>query len=306
MNTVPTTPILYCFDDGFTECSLVSAYQALQMSPTTTEVHLVYHKLTSVNLQRVKNFVSKFSSRVHFREFTTELPKIKGAHFTNFALARLLEIMRFNNKVLYLDGDTLPRKPLDDLLSMDIDGKAIGAAICPTHVSWWYKSLNPSRPGHKRNSSIVSQRLSQLKFSTIEHYINSGVMLVDPDAIRRLNLEPGFVDVETAAQCRWADQDHINMVCANSIQLIDSKYNSIWGNLALRNSVIPRVLQASQHEATADPVIVHFAGKQKPWRRDKQRIGMKLRQLTTRRMEKKFTQEWLDAKRKLDQALGIL
>ena len=304
MNTVRTTPILYCFDDGFTECSLVSAYQALKLSPTNTEVYLVHNKLTPLNFQRVNNFTSKFSSRVHSREFIEELPKIKGTHFTNFALARLFEIMRFNDKVLYLDGDTLPRKPLNGLLSMDIGGKAIGAAICPTHISWWYKSLSSLRPGHKRNSSIVSLRLSQLKLSTIEHYVNSGVMLADPSAIRRLNLEPGFVDVETAAQCRWADQDHINMICSNSIQLIDSTYNSIWGNLALRNSVIPRALQASQHEAMTDPVIVHFAGKQKPWRHDKQRIGMKLRQLTTRRVERKFTQEWLQARDQLYASLG--
>ena len=83
------------------------------------------------------------------------------------------------------------------------------------------------------------------------------------------------------------------------MHILDSTYNSIWGNLALRNNVIPRALRASQREAMTNPVIVHFAGKQKPWRHDKQRIGMKLRQLTTRRIEKKFTQEWLQARDQL-------
>jgi lipopolysaccharide biosynthesis glycosyltransferase len=291
--------ILYCLDNNFTECTLASAHSAMLHTADDVKINLLHDELSRDNLSLVKSFASTAGERVQLHTLSDKLPSISGSHITNFALARLLAIPSFPGRVLYLDGDTLIRRDLTPLLRYDLQEAAVGAALCPTHLSWWYKSRSRLRPGYKRNSAVTSQRLSQLGFSTLEHYVNSGVMLVDVDRLNVLKLTDDFRDTEKAASYRWHDQDHINVVCHDNIHILDSTYNSIWGNLALRNNVIPRALRASQREAMTNPVIVHFAGKQKPWRHDKQRIGMKLRQLTTRRIEKKFTQEWLQARDQL-------
>lgn len=291
--------ILYCFDNGFTECTLTSAYSAMLHTADNVTINLLHDDLSRDHLSLVNGFVRAAGGRVQLHTLSSKLPSISGSHITNFALARLLAIPSFLGRVLYLDGDTLIRRDLTPLLRYDLQGAAIGAAFCPTHLSWWYKSRSKLRPGFKRNNAVTVQRLSQLGFSTLERYVNSGVMLVDVDRLNLLKLTDDFCDIEKAASYRWHDQDHINVIGHDNIHILDSTYNSIWGNLALRNSVIPRSLRVSQREAMSNPVVVHFAGKQKPWRPDKQRIGMKLRQLTTRRIEKKFTQEWLQARDQL-------
>lgn len=302
----PAQIIVYCLDDGFLECTLVSAYSALKHSPKNTHVHLHHDQLSPSNKLRLLDFQKAFSERVKVFSLGLTLPDISGSHITNFALARLKVIPRYHGRILYLDGDTLIRHDLTDLLILPLVGRVFGAAICPTHLSWWHKSRNPWRIGHKRNQAVVQERLKQLKSETLEHYINSGVLLVDVSRLHSLGLADTLADVLIAAEMRWHDQDYINTKFKAHIMLIDSKYNSIWGNLTLRNSVIPRSVRQTQQPAIDDPVIVPFAGKQKPWRYDKQRLGMRLRRLTTHKKESQYIREWRSARDELDRLLGDL
>lgn len=298
--------IVYCLDDGFLDCTLVSAFTALKWSPREIQLHLFHDQLTSKNRLRLEKFSAAFADRVKVFPVKQQLPKVSGSHITNFALARLTVIPEYRSRVLYLDGDTLIRQDITELLRLPLHGDVIGAAICPTHLSWWYKSKNRWRPGHQRNKNIVNQRLKQLDTDTLNNYINSGVMLVDAGELHRLKLATKFADLNHAAQMRWHDQDHINAALKEHIRIIDSKYNSIWGNLTLRNSVIPQIIRRAHYAAMTDPVIVHFAGKQKPWLNNKQRIGMRLRRLTTHRKEIQYIREWKAARAKLESILDEL
>lgn len=302
----PAQIIVYCLDDGFLECTLVSAYSALKHSAKDTQVHLHHDELSQKNRMRLLEFKRAFDERVKVFPLVQTLPDISGSHISNFALARLKVIPQYHGRILYLDGDTLIRRDLTELLMLPLVGRVFGAAICPTHLSWWHKSRNPWRIGHNRNKAVVQERLKQLKIDTLEQYINSGVLLVDVDRLHSLGLADTLGDVSIAAGMRWHDQDYINKKFKTHIMLIDSKYNSIWGNLTLRNSVIPRGVRQSQRSAIDNPVIVHFAGKQKPWRDDKQRHGMRLRRLTTHRKESQYICEWRCARGELDRLLSNL
>lgn len=305
-NSTHLPTIIYCLDDGFLDCTLVSAFTALNWSPSEVQLHLFHDQLSSKNYLRLKKFSAAFANRVKIFPVKQKLPKVYGSHITNFALARLTVIPQYRSRVLYLDGDTLIRQDITELLNLPLHGNVIGAAICPTHLSWWHKSKSRWRPGHRRNKTVVDQRLKHLDAATLEDYVNSGVMLVDADQLHRLKFSTTFADITGAAQMRWHDQDHINVTLKGHIQIIDSKYNSIWGNLTLLNSVMPQSVRYSQQAAINDPVIVHFAGKQKPWRHGKQRLGMRLRRLTTHRKEAQYISEWRSAKDQLDRLLSNL
>ena len=265
--------IIYCFDDDFTQCTLVSALSAIQHTPSDVKIHLFHGPLADENLTAVNKLCEAYRERVFDIDFRNLLPEIGGSHITKFALARLVVLMNFDKRVLYLDGDTLIRKDLTELLNTDLGNCAIGAALCPTHLSWWYKSRSSIRPGYHRNSKVVNERLAATGLKDLTTYINSGVLLVDPVRIRELNFADKFSDLTIAASYRWHDQDHINILMKDYIHLIDSKFNSIWGNLSFKNSVFPGEIKNAQRFAMTDPTIIHFAGKQKPWRLDKVRLA---------------------------------
>lgn len=298
--------IVYCFDDGFTQCTLVSALSAIRHTPSDIKIHLFHGPLADANRTAVIKFCEAHRERVFDIDFRDRLPEIGGSHITKFALARLAVLMNFNKRVLYLDGDTLIRKDLTELLNTDLGNCAIGAALCPTHLSWWYKSRSSIRPGHHRNSKVVNERLAATGLKDLTTYINSGVLLVDPPRIREINLAGKFSDLTIAASYRWHDQDHINILLKDYMHLIDSKFNSIWGNLSFKNSVFPSELKNAQRLAMTDPTIIHFAGKQKPWRLDKVRLGMKIRRLLFRRIELKFINEWLEVRQGLSRKIDAL
>lgn len=298
------TPILYCFDEGFVDCSLVSAFSLIQKTSSHYHIHFVHGKLSEVSAQKVKLFSDRFKDRVFVRSFDEGLPTVKGSHITNFTFARLMEIMRFDDRVLYIDGDTLILDDIEELLRLELDGYAVGAALCPTHLSWWYKSLLQFRPGHARNLSQVTRRLKEVNLNSLENYVNAGVMLIDTKRIRELGLEVEFSDFKLAAKYRWHDQDHINCLLNGRIKVINSKYNSIWGNLGFRNFVFPKAVRIAQREAITKPTIVHYAGKQKPWRKDKQRLSIKIRRFITHRKERIYYNLWLEKKVELDNLLS--
>jgi lipopolysaccharide biosynthesis glycosyltransferase len=263
------------------------------------KIHLFHGPLVDENLTAVIKFCNAYKERASEIDFRDRLPDVGGSHITKFALARLAVLMNFDNRVLYLDGDTLIRKDLTELLNTDLGSCAIGAALCPTHLSWWYKSRSSIRPGYHRNSKVVNERLAATGLTDLTTYVNSGVLLVDPARIRELEFADTFSDLTIAASYRWHDQDHINILLKDYIHLIDSKFNSIWGNLGFRNLVFPRAIRKAQRLAMTDPTIIHFAGKQKPWRFDKVRFGMKIRRLLTRRVEVQFINEWLEVRESL-------
>ena len=101
------TPILYCFDEGFVDCSLVSAFSLIQKTSSHYHIHFVHSKLSEVSAQKVKLFSDRFKDRVFVRSFDENLPTVKESHISNFALVRLIEILNFDDRVLYIDGDTL-------------------------------------------------------------------------------------------------------------------------------------------------------------------------------------------------------
>ena len=86
-------------------------------------------------------------------------------------------------------------------------------------------------------------------------YVNAGMLLMDLDNIRRQNVEEGFLSyaVNNAGAITCGDQDIINGVCRGRIKILDERWNVQSSNFVNRSSY------------TADPYIIHFVARKKPW-----------------------------------------
>jgi lipopolysaccharide biosynthesis glycosyltransferase len=157
------------------------------------------------------------------------------------------------DRILYLDSDTITINPLDELYEMDFNGNYFLAC---THVRKLLNKVNQHRLGMEEEST----------------YINSGVMLMNLDALRRRqDIDEVLSYMEKRKRYfTLPDQDIITAMYGNRIGIIDTmKYNLSDKILSLYN------LDLTHEKIDLDwirenTVIIHYYGKNKPWNKSYQ------------------------------------
>ena len=168
-----------------------------------------------------------------------------------YRLAAPLLLPRDLDRVLYLDTDTLVLNPLRSLYDMDFEDNLY---IACTHTREFLTRLNRVR----------------LKSEKAVCYINSGVLLMNLPVLRLvLDLEQmsRFVR-ERKVPLLMPDQDILTALYGDRVKLVP----------AMRYNLSDRILNLYNAEAgrrkrdlswvRSNTVIVHYCGRNKPWRSD--------------------------------------
>lgn len=158
------------------------------------------------------------------------------------------------DKILYMDGDTIVRGSLSELWNMDLGQKILGMSIEPT---------------------VDKERKKALGLEDY-YYHNSGVLLVDLNKWRQEKAEEAVIEFyrEKKGNLFAADQDAINGGLRGKICAILPKYNfcNIYYQYPYKflcKLISPmQYFSRAQFEASVkDPVIIHYLGEERPWRR---------------------------------------
>ena len=155
--------------------------------------------------------------------------------YTNYALSKLLlsEVVE-EDKVLYLDVDTIIRSNISSLYKYNIDD--------------YYAA------GVKDYGGFLNNYNKDLGIDDM--YINTGVILLNINKIKQDNLIPKFFNIINTRTLTYPDQDAFNIVCNNKIGYIPSIFNCI--------------CKTTKEVSDYDKVkIFHFAGEKKYWATDK-------------------------------------
>lgn len=112
------------------------------------------------------------------------------------------ELLNNVNKVLYLDGDIIVTKDLKELYNLELNDNYIGAVTDSIGLS---------------NKKYLDGNYS---------YINSGVMLMNLDLMRKDNLSSKLLDYRRNGFNKFMDQDAFNFVLKNKIEILPFKYNT--------------------------------------------------------------------------------
>lgn len=147
------------------------------------------------------------------------------------------------HRCLYLDPDILICKSLLPLYYMDMKDNYIAAA---SHTYRLKNKLN----------------LMRLAISTNDRYINSGVMLMNLDAIRQdFTIESILAALNKNIQKLWlGDQDLINILFGRNSLLLDEKIYNL-DERTFRHYQKSFDLQQVEKQTS----IIHYNGKYKPW-----------------------------------------
>ena len=174
-----------------------------------------------------------------------------------YRLLSPLILPRELDRVLYLDPDMLIINPLRPLWELDLHGKTFAAA---SHTGL----------------TEMANEINQVRLDTEHEYFNSGVMLIDLNAARKLvTAEDVFRCVsEHEKELILPDQDVFNMLYGKETQPID---DVVW-NYDVRNYSKYLIRSSGRHDLNwvmQNTAVLHFCGKNKPWKEDyKNPFGM--------------------------------
>ena len=170
-----------------------------------------------------------------------EMPALDNAPVTKAAYYRLELaglLPESINKVLYLDGDIIVRKSIEELYNTDISNYALAAV-----------------PDNNIGLNLRSG------------YFNSGVMLINLKYWREHNLREDYYRFiqEHPDMIRFWDQDVLNYVLKEQKLLLPVKYNLVCGWLWRNCGSNSEDFKDELDDAIKDPVIIHFTTPNKPW-----------------------------------------
>lgn len=241
-NRTAAIPVLLCYDSNYAYFAAVATYSAFIASESKLKF---YWMLTSECLalaEKLKNHLSRFGVEIEL--VVVDLKQIAGwktgYHFSPANYLRLFapNCLSQESRVIYIDCDTLVLTDLRELFETDMRGSSLAGVIDEGAAAY-----------------------SKVPRSSTDIYINSGVMLMNLDALRL----GGFLESSQALyekhkdEITWPDQCLINKYAENDKISLDQKWN--------RRIFSERIVDKDFFELADAGVssILHFVGGVKPW-----------------------------------------
>ena len=177
--------------------------------------------------------VSDLAEKYHLNDLITM------NHIRESAYYRLLisEILPLYHKIIYLDCDLIIVKDLANLFSTDISNYYL-AAVIDKGVQNYYL---PHVPEFKKY-------MQSLGMHHVQNYFNSGVLVMNLEAIRKDALLDKFIKVAQKNNQFFHDQNVLNVVCEQKVFPLKYEWN----------------IQCCNKIKEKDFSIIHYCGD-KPW-----------------------------------------
>lgn len=172
----------------------------------------------------------------------------EGCHITKTAYARIFlpEIVKNEEKIIYLDCDIVVKSSLWELFDTDIKDYYIGAVedIGCTCLHKLRPDINPYD----------------------YFYINTGVLLINLEKWREDNIVGKILEAERLGYSKFQqDQELINVVCHEKCLPLDMSWNV--QDSFYRDDVIVKTSERKKNikYASKHPNIIHYTASAKPW-----------------------------------------
>lgn len=260
--------IVFCFDENL--ATQVQAAAASLLDSRGPDDHFEIHcvctegaEIAGVPLEQIVKRRDPASSLVMHciknpYEKAYEVRGISSGAYLRLLLHRLLSGVE---KVLYLDVDILVRESLSPVWHMDLGRNLLAAVKGPVNLQekWEWNS---------------SRSYWKLLEGARGGYINSGVLLMNLEEIRRRQLDEQWEKL-AEQKLYYQDQDILNITCQGSIAYLSPKYNRLayleekdFGQFVTEGIYT----REEEQEALQSPAIIHYAGD-KPWKRYDTNLG---------------------------------
>lgn len=246
--------LLFCIDRNFIPL-LTNCIRSVIKSGTRDhyQVYILHSDLEEADCERIRADVGE-QAECHFvfvdQEIFSGFPETKRYPAQiYYRLAAPLLLPETLDRILYLDVDTVIINPLDGLYDMDFEGNYFLAC---THTRKFLTDFNRIRLG-------VRQEVP---------YVNTGVMVYNLAALReavRLEDIRDFAD-RKMRMFLLPDQDILTALYGEKVKLVDTMRYNLSDRILAFNNADPRKEKVDLDWVRANGVVIHYCGKNKPWK----------------------------------------
>lgn len=232
-------------------------YRSLcKFNPCKKKLFVMANDLTDEDKKEITDEFS-YGSEINFifisEDYFKGFPKVKRYPYTIYyrILAPLL-LPKDIDRVLYLDSDLIVHNSLDGLYNVDFEGNALHAC---TQVRKFMQTFNRIRLCVKKDYV----------------YVNTGVMVMNLEYLRE------NIDVEKIKKFvlknKWKltlfDQDVLTYFYGNKVKLFPrAVYNLADRHIRIENLKRKKGEKIDLEWVEKNNVIVHYLGRNKPWKDD--------------------------------------
>ncbi|MDD3415208.1 MAG: glycosyltransferase [Lachnospiraceae bacterium] len=173
------------------------------------------------------------------------------SHINVATYYRLLlpELLKTEEKCIYLDSDTIVKSSLYDLYKVNVDDVYAAGVLAPNYYN------NPKAFEYCQKTGIKD----------LKKYINAGVLVLNLYKMRQDGIAAKFMEL-IATPFPSQDQDIINRVCYGKIKLLPFTYNVMTKYATWSIEQYGKCIQQEELiDAWNNPQIIHYADKVKPW-----------------------------------------
>ena len=175
--------------------------------------YLKDNRIQFINVNKIKKYIEEKSPNYN--------TKYSQLSYIRCYFSKILN----EEKILYIDADAIVVDNIKELWNTNIKNKALAGVH---EGGEWSKHLGIEGMDDK--------------------YINSGVLLMNLDYIRKEKLDDAMIDLLNQKYYAYPDQDVINIVCKDKIQYVSNIYNS-----------------AETTGIVEDAKIIHYIREHKGW-----------------------------------------
>lgn len=248
-------PLIVAFTPNYLVPAAVTLASVLSASPSGVR----YDVICLVSEEPSEDFKARLalidggSGRLSFRFLNLE-HKLQGAYVdpryssaANYRLVIAEELPEYKYAI-YTDCDIIVRQDLSRLYKTIEMGDKYIAGVVEARTEWQLKHSQHLDCDH-------------------EHYINSGFLVLNLEAMRRDGVSARFADfLARAERLEFPDQDAINVVCKGRLHYLAPEYN------AIRTFLLPtfrdiflKTYSLEDWQRVAKVGNIHYTGG-KPWR----------------------------------------
>ena len=216
------------------------------------DIYVIDAGISSANKEKLSVLEKRYGFAIHYlipnKERFAAIPVDKpAAHSFYLPIAAYYRLAMASmlpstcRRILYMDVDVAIRGDIAEFFYQDLSGKTMGAiADC----------FPEKRLEHLRS---ICRSVGIAAWPKDVFYFNSGVLLIDLDRWRKLNIEEklfAFIS-EHWGKFPYHDQDTLDVVLLGDCKEFSAKYNFL--------------TEIADQQIEADPLIIHYVGGGKPW-----------------------------------------
>ena len=256
--------IVYTTNDGFVPQVSACMCSVYENNRDVEELNIF---VIAINMKdSYKKVLEKIGKKYNRKCYVIPLDDIRGLFdfdvdtygwhisvLARFFFDRLLP--EWVEKVIYLDGDTICLRGLEELWNVDMTNNVIAGSLAPT----------------KRDRAIRDLGLTEN-----DPYINAGVLLINLKKWREEKTGQRIIEYykQHDGKLYANDQDAINGSLKSEIKVIKPKFNYYtsyiyypYKYLKEFQSPYKFIPEKWYNESAISPVIIHYLGEERPWRK---------------------------------------